>query len=162
MKFICTIIFYLQILYCFALNITVTDIGAVGDGTTLNTITIQKAIDSVSNNGGGKVIIPEGVFLTGTLILKSNVEFNVEQNAELKGSGNVNDYQDIIPQTRTFTDTYTQRSLFYAENQNNITFLALALFKAMDFHLIFFKMMIKNLLDFDFFLVKMLLTKTSL
>lgn len=45
----------------------VTDFGAVGDGTVLSTTFIQDAIDKAHEGGGGKVIIPQGTFLSGTL-----------------------------------------------------------------------------------------------
>ena len=60
--------------------------GAIGDGKILNTETIQKAIDLATGNGGGKVIVPKGRFLTGTLEMKSNVELYLAQDAVLLGS----------------------------------------------------------------------------
>src|SRR5665648_589861 len=51
-------------------QLVITDFGAVGDGQTLNTVAIQKAIDEASAQGGGVVIIPEGRFLTGALFFK--------------------------------------------------------------------------------------------
>lgn len=52
----------------------ISDFGAVADGKTLNTEFIQKAIDVCYENGGGRVTVPAGVFVTGTIYLKSNVE----------------------------------------------------------------------------------------
>ena len=60
--------------------------GAVPDGQTLNTQHIQSAIDAANTNGGGRVIIPAGTFLTGALILKTGVELTLEKNAILQGS----------------------------------------------------------------------------
>ena len=48
-------------------DIRVTDMGAKGDGVTLNTAAIQKAIDACHAGGGGKVIFPPGNYLTGTI-----------------------------------------------------------------------------------------------
>ena len=48
----------------------VTSFGAIGDAKTLNTIAIQKAIDACHQSGGGRVLIPSGKYLTGTLVLK--------------------------------------------------------------------------------------------
>jgi len=59
----------------------VLDFGAVGDGKTLNTAAIQKAIDTCAQGGGGKVIVPAGRFLTNALFLKSNVHFEVLSGA---------------------------------------------------------------------------------
>jgi polygalacturonase len=75
-----------------ALDIRITDAGAVADGTTLNTKSIQKAIDEVSAAGGGKVMIPKGVFKTGSLFLKEGVELNFSEEAILLGSTEVSDY----------------------------------------------------------------------
>lgn len=64
----------------------ITDHGAIRDGVTLNTEFIQSAIDLAHRDSGGTVIIPEGVFLTGTLVLKSHVDLHLERNAVLLGS----------------------------------------------------------------------------
>ena len=51
--------------------------GAVADGTTVNTKAIQAAIDDCASNGGGRVVVNGGVFVTGTVFMKSNVELCV-------------------------------------------------------------------------------------
>lgn len=70
----------------------VKNFGARGDGKTFDTVAIQAAIDKASNSGGGKVILPAGVYLSGSLQLKSHVEFNLETNATLLGSISRSDY----------------------------------------------------------------------
>lgn len=95
--------FKLKIILFFALNFLMMQItsaqtfdivkyGSVNDGKTLNTKAIQQAIDDCSKNSGGTVNIPTGVFITGTLYLKSNVHLYLETGAILKGSPNLNDY----------------------------------------------------------------------
>ncbi len=79
----------------FGQDFIITDYGAVPDGSTLNTQPIQAAIDKATSTGGGKVIIPEGIFLSGTLSLKSNVELHLKKGAILLGSININDYYRI-------------------------------------------------------------------
>ncbi|MEM9022310.1 MAG: glycoside hydrolase family 28 protein [Bacteroidota bacterium] len=69
--------------------------GAVADGTTLNTTAIQKAIDAAHANGGGRVIIPQGKFLSGTIELRTGVELHLEKGAVLLGSTNVKHYRKI-------------------------------------------------------------------
>lgn len=64
--------------------------GAVGDGETLNTSAIQSAIDACSQ--GGLVTIPEGVFLTGAIYLKSDMTLYLEEGAVLLGSPDTEDY----------------------------------------------------------------------
>ena len=73
----------------------VTTYGAKGDGTSINTKYIQSAIDQAHKDGGGKVIIPAGIFLSGTLALKSNVELSLKKGAVLLGSIDINDYYRI-------------------------------------------------------------------
>jgi len=79
----------------------ISDYGAIGDGKTLNTQAIQMAIDACSDSGGGRVIIPPGVFLSGTLWLKDFVELHLSSaNSVLLASANHDDYNkaDAFPQ----------------------------------------------------------------
>lgn len=71
-----------------AKDANILDFGAVGDGKTLCSASIQKAIDACSASGGGVVLVPEGTFLTGTLLLKDNVELHLAKNAILLASVN--------------------------------------------------------------------------
>ena len=66
--------------------------GAVGDGRTLNTRAIQALIDTCAAGHGGTVVLPSGVYLTGTLRLRSNVHLSLESGAVLKGSERLGDY----------------------------------------------------------------------
>ena len=72
---------------------SIVDFGAVGDGETLDTKAIQKAIDACTAGGGGTVLVPSGrTYLSGSVWLKSNVELHVERGATLLGSANIDDY----------------------------------------------------------------------
>jgi parallel beta-helix repeat protein len=70
----------------------VTSFGAKGDGITLNTQAIQSAIRAANKAGGGAVIFPPGVYVSGTFTLLSNVSLDVEAGAVLQGSKNLADY----------------------------------------------------------------------
>ncbi|MFO7670498.1 MAG: glycosyl hydrolase family 28 protein [Bacteroidales bacterium] len=70
----------------------ITSFGAKPDGTTVSTPSIQKAIDACYKAGGGKVVVPPGKFVCGTLILKSDVNLYLEQGASLLGSLDTADY----------------------------------------------------------------------
>ena len=68
-------------------------LGAVNDGTTLNTSVIQSAIDSCSNNGGGIVLLSGGgKYMSGTLYLKDHVTLRIEKGTTLLGSPDIHDY----------------------------------------------------------------------
>ena len=66
----------------------IVDFGAKGDGITDNTQFINRTIEACSLGGGGTVIIPEGTFLTGSILLKSKVNLFLESNAVVKGINN--------------------------------------------------------------------------
>jgi len=70
----------------------IRDLGAIGDGKTLNTAAIQSAIDKCFNEKGGTVLIPAGDFLAGTLELKSNVTLHIAASGKLLGSPKREDY----------------------------------------------------------------------
>lgn len=74
-------------------TVTITALGAVGDGRTLNTRIFQRAIDSLAGRGGGSVCVPPGVFITGTLQLRNNIDLHLERGAVLKGSTSLDDYK---------------------------------------------------------------------
>lgn len=71
----------------------IREFGAVGDAVTINTKCIQKAIDTCEKTGG-KVVFSEGVYLTGSIRLKSNVELCIESTAVLLGSPKCEDYPE--------------------------------------------------------------------
>ncbi|MBN2013502.1 glycoside hydrolase family 28 protein [candidate division KSB1 bacterium] len=74
----------------------ITDHGAVGDGQTLNTNAIQAAIDKCAADGGGTLVIPKGVFLSGAIFLKQGVNLHIEKDGVLKGTDNPDDYPQVF------------------------------------------------------------------
>lgn len=78
-------------------QVDIRDFGAKADGETLNTEAINNAIKAVSEKGGGKVVIPEGLWLTGHVVLQNNVNLHVEKNALVLFSGDA----DLYPLVRT-------------------------------------------------------------
>jgi len=94
----------------YAQEYTITDFGARNDGKTLASSAIQSAIDAAHKKGGGKVVVPKGVFLTGSIILKTGVELHLKKEAILLGSTNPYDYKGIN----------RWKSLVLADGQNHI------------------------------------------
>jgi hypothetical protein len=70
----------------------ILEYGAKGDGRTLDTAAVQRAIDACSGDRGGVVLVPPGDFLVGTLELKSNVTLHLSASGRLLGSGKPADY----------------------------------------------------------------------
>lgn len=68
----------------------IVDFGAIRN--KISTTAIQNTIDICYKNGGGKVIVPTGTFITGTIFLKSNINLYLEEGAELKSSENLADF----------------------------------------------------------------------
>ena len=87
--------------------IDATQSGAIGDGATLNTGLIQAAIDQLAANGGGTLVIPKGVYLSGAIFLKPGVNLHLKEGAVLKGSTDRKDY----PKTMTRIEGHFQQWL---------------------------------------------------
>lgn len=97
MKSIVTLVITCMVVFhCIANEMKITDLGAIPDGKTLCTELIQNAIDECSISGGGKVIVPAGRFLTGTLFLRNNVNLYLESGAVLLGSTRIEDYKPDV------------------------------------------------------------------
>lgn len=75
----------------------VKDFGAIDDNKTVNTQAIQKAIDSCNKAGGGTVVIDGDIFISGTLLLKTNVNLKITKNTTLLASINPNDFPAVEP-----------------------------------------------------------------
>jgi len=80
-----------------ATDLRARDFGAVGDGATLNTAALQRAIDACSEKGGGAVVLEAGRYVTGTLQLKDNVVLHLDREATLLGSTQADDYRNVDP-----------------------------------------------------------------
>jgi polygalacturonase len=102
----------------------VREFGAVGDGKTKDTTAIQKTIDAAAAIGGGQVLLTPGTYLSGTIYLKSNIDFQLTAGAVLLGSMDKEDYNiaDFCPQNRVFkSDFMSGGHLVVAVEQENIS-----------------------------------------
>ncbi len=96
----------------FAQVYAVKDFGAVADNKTLNTGALQRAIDACEAGGGGEVVVPAGVFLTGSLLLKSNVTLRLLPGAVIQGSYRPEDYADHDISAHQKFGTITHNGLY--------------------------------------------------
>jgi polygalacturonase len=96
----------------------ITSYGAVKNSLKVCTKALQDAIDACNAAGGGDVIIPEGVFITGTVHLKSNVNLYLQSGAILKGSANLNDYEVNVPE-KPYNQVH--KGMLFTEDAENVS-----------------------------------------
>jgi len=100
--------------------VNVRDFGAAGDGAKLETAALQAALDACADRSGGVVLVPPGVYLTGSLQLRSRVKLHLAHGARIKGSPNLADYPVRVSGFRSYTDNYTDKSLISGENLEDV------------------------------------------
>lgn len=89
----------------------ILDFGAKGDGVFVNTQAINDAVNKCFENGGGTVLVPAGTYVTGTIVLKSNVNLHLEPGAVLSGSENLNDY----------SQSFRKNGIIFCEDAYNVS-----------------------------------------
>ncbi len=98
--------------------------GAVGDGKTLNTTALQAAIDDCTAKGGGRVLVSGGTYMTGTIILKQNVELHITGDSVLLGSPRCEDFPertDVKHVTTELLPRGRNACIIFAEECENIS-----------------------------------------
>ena len=100
-------------------TVSITDFGAVNDGQTLNTKAITDAINEVNKKGGGKIIIPRGLWLTGPIILKSNINLHTEDGALVIFSSD-KDLYPLIETSFEGNNTFRCTSPIFGKDLENI------------------------------------------
>ena len=101
-------------------DFTITEFGAVGDGKVLCTDALRQAVNVCHNAGGGRVVVPEGIFLTGAIHLKSNVNLHLEKGATLLFSQNVKDYLPVVFTRFEGMECMNYSPFIYAYEQENL------------------------------------------
>jgi polygalacturonase len=101
-------------------DFNVTKFGAVGNGTTDCTIAFKKAVDKCNASGGGRVVVPKGIYLTGAIHLKSNVNLYVSKDATIKFSTDPKKYLPVVFARWEGVECMNYSPLIYAYEQENI------------------------------------------
>ena len=101
-------------------RVCLTDFGAVGDGVTLNTEAFARAIDALAEQGGGHLDVPAGIWLTGPITLRSNIDLHLTQNAVILFSPD-KDLYPIIETSFEGLDTRRCTSPINAYREKNIS-----------------------------------------
>ena len=105
--------------------ISILDFGARPDGPEAQTLAIQRAIDACAAQGGGTVQIPAGLYITGTLVLRSHITLELSNGAILRGSPRLEDYPEV---GGSFVDAVGQqrnRCLLFAERATGVALIGL-------------------------------------
>ncbi len=100
-------------------QVSITDFGAVGDGQQLCTEAFARAIETLSAQGGGHLIVPQGIWHTGPIVLKSNIDLHLEAGAVILFAAD----EDLYPLVETSfegLDTRRCQSPLSAINAENI------------------------------------------
>ena len=103
-----------------AYTVNLKKFGAVGDGVTLNTKAFEKAIAALEKKGGGHLVVPAGVWLTGPIVLKSNIDLHLEVGAVIQFSGDESLYP-VIKTSFEGLDTRRCQSPLSANGAENIS-----------------------------------------
>ncbi len=103
----------------------VRDYGAKGDGKSLDSPAINKAIEDCAKKGGGTVTVPAGEYLSGSIHLKSNIELHLDAGAKIIATSDKNAYDPSetfgFPEYQDGGHTYFHNSLIWAEGQTNVS-----------------------------------------
>jgi polygalacturonase len=94
--------------------------GAIGDGIFINTRSIKNAIKDCFQKGGGKIIFPEGKWLTGPIHLRNNINLYLEKNSEIIFTSNLDDYLPVVFTKFQGMEYYNFSPPIYAKDCKNI------------------------------------------
>lgn len=98
----------------------VMDFGANPNGTEYNTTAFKNAIEACAKNGGGKVLVPSGKYLTGAIHLDDNINLHLEEGAEILFSTNPRDYYPLVPTAYEGMELMNYSPLIYAHKKTNV------------------------------------------
>ena len=122
-KHILSVILLFCVTAAFANRINILEAGGKNDGKFKNTAAIKKAIETLSRKGGGTLYFPAGTYLTGPIVMKSNITLYVEAGAPLLFSDN---FEDYLPYVEMRYEGVVMKSFcpfIYAYGQENIAII---------------------------------------
>ncbi|MBC8053922.1 MAG: glycoside hydrolase family 28 protein [Sphingobacteriaceae bacterium] len=132
LKLLCCIIFISSSTTVFGITYDVKSYGATGNGMTLDTEAINKAIDAAANAGGGTVNFPAGTYLSYSIRLKSNITLYLEQGSTILAASSQGGQGYDAPEPNEWGEKYEyqdyghshwRNSLIWGENLNNVSIL---------------------------------------
>jgi len=100
-------------------TVNILQFGAVGDGVFDNTKVFSDAIDAIAKKGGGMVVVPEGIWLTGPIVFKSNINLNLERGALILFSSDKTKYP-IVEISFEGLNTHRCQSPISGHNLENV------------------------------------------
>ncbi len=101
-------------------KVSIVEFEARAGGEFKNTSAIKDAIEYLSEQGGGMVVVPAGQWLTGPIVLKSNINLHLEEGAELLFSQDFNDYLPAVLTNYGGSEVYSYSPFIYAFKKENI------------------------------------------
>ncbi len=101
-------------------DVTVTSFGAVGDGATDCSDAFRRSIESCASHGGGRVVVPPGIFLTGPIHLRSNINLYLAEGATIRFDRDPRKYLPAVYTRWEGVECMNYSPLIYAFGQSNI------------------------------------------
>ena len=105
---------------CFASTYNIEEFSDAYSWDSLHTKQIQQAIDTCADNGGGTVVVPSGIWFTGTIFLKNNVTVQLEEGALIVSALKRSLFPDIETKATAGSNRISNHAIFYAEGKKNI------------------------------------------
>ena len=100
-------------------TVSIKDFGGIAGGNVKNTEAFKKAIDALVKKGGGKLVVPRGMWLTGPIVLQSNINLHIEEGAFVVFSKDKSDYP-LVDVSFEGLNTIRCQSPISAKNAKNI------------------------------------------
>lgn len=100
-------------------KVCITEFGGIADGETLNTLAFTKAISYLSEKGGGTLLVPEGIWNTGPIVLQSNINLHLQKGALIVFTPDTRNYS-IVEAVFEGKNTYRAQSPISGVNLKNV------------------------------------------